>query len=121
MQKTPRVPTRKGAKKPIISSEFRDRFQVDLIDMRALLKPDIYGRLQRWIMTVRDHSIGLIYLSSLSLKKAIYVAFKLEKYFGLVGYPQIFHTDNLKEFVARTVVRLLKGNNPHCFVVMGRP
>ncbi len=89
--------------------------------MRALQKPDIYGHLQKWIITVRDHLTGLIYLSSLPLKKAIYVAFELEKYFGLVGYPQIFHTDNWKEFIARTVVRLLKGNNPHCFVVTGWP
>jgi hypothetical protein len=35
------VPSTKGAKKPILSSEFRDRIQVDLIDMRVMRKRDI--------------------------------------------------------------------------------
>jgi hypothetical protein len=68
---------------------------------------------------VKDHSTGLIYLSSLPFKKARFVAFELEKYFGFIGYPHIFHTDNGKKFVATTVVRLLQDNNPHCFVVTG--
>jgi hypothetical protein len=121
MQKTPIVPAHKGAKKPIISSEFCDRFQADLIDMRTQRKPDIYGVMQRWILTVKDHSTGLIYLSSLPFKKARFVAFELEKYFGFVSYSHIFHTDNGKEFIATTVVRLLQDNNPHCFVVTGQP
>jgi hypothetical protein len=37
----------KGAKKPILSSEFRDCFQVDFIDMRTLRKRDVYGQMQR--------------------------------------------------------------------------
>ena len=85
-------PKRKGASKPIISSEFRDRTQVDLIDMRTVRKRDVYGNMQRWIMTVKDHSTGLIYLVALPRKMAKYVAAELEKYFGLVGYPHIFHT-----------------------------
>jgi hypothetical protein len=36
MEKQPTVPPRKGAKKPIISSEFHNQFQVDLIDMRTM-------------------------------------------------------------------------------------
>ncbi len=48
--------------------------------------------MQRWIMTVKDHSTGLVYLCALPQKKAIYVAVELEKYFGLIGYPEIFHT-----------------------------
>jgi hypothetical protein len=55
-------------------------------------KRDIYGNMQRWIMTVKDHSSGLVYLCALPQKKAIYVAAELEKYFGLIGYPEIFHT-----------------------------
>jgi hypothetical protein len=43
MEKQPTVPPRKGVKKPIISSEFRDRdrFQVDLVDMRTMRKMDV--------------------------------------------------------------------------------
>jgi len=81
----------------------------------------VYGVVQRWIMTVKDHATGLIYLCSLPRKRAAYVTFELEKIFGLIGYPHIFHTDNGKEFVAKTVVQMLLKNNPHCFVVTGRP
>jgi hypothetical protein len=88
----PNVPARKGAKKPILSSEFHDRFQVDLIDMRTMRKRDVYGQMQRWIMTVKDHSTGLVYLCALPRKKAAFVAAKLEKFFGFVSYPEIFHT-----------------------------
>ena len=89
---SPVVESRKGAKRPILSSEFRDRFQVDLIDMRTMRRLDVYGQMQRWIMTVKDHSTGLVYLSALPKKKAEFVAAELDKYFGLVGYPEIFQT-----------------------------
>ncbi len=92
MEKQLTVPQRKGAKKPIISSEFCDRFQVDLIDMRTMRKKDVYGVMQRWIMTVKDHSTGLVYLTVLPRKTAVVVAAEFEKYFGFVGYPHIFHT-----------------------------
>jgi hypothetical protein len=88
----PNVPARKGAKKPILSSEFRNCFQVDLIDMQTMRKRDVYGQMQRWIKTVKDHSTGLVYLCALPQKKATFVAAKLEKFFGFVGYPEIFHT-----------------------------
>jgi hypothetical protein len=86
------VPSRKGAKKPILSSEFPDRFQVDLIDMQTMRKRDVYGQMQRWSMTVKDHSTGLVYLCAIPWKRAAFVAAELEKFFGFVGYPEIFHT-----------------------------
>jgi hypothetical protein len=92
MEKQLTVLPRKGAKKPIILSEFCDRFQVDLIDMRTMRKKDVYGVMQHWIMTVKDHSTGLVYLAALPRKTAMFVANKLEIYFGFVGYPCIFHT-----------------------------
>ena len=91
-QKNSGIEKKKGARKPIISSEFRDRFQVDLIDMRTIRRRDVYGNMMRWIMTVKDHSTGLIYLVALPRKMAKYVAVELEKYVGFVGYPTIFHT-----------------------------
>jgi hypothetical protein len=85
------VPARKGAKKPILSSEFRNCFQVDLIDMRTMRKRDVYGQMKRCIMTVKDHLTGLVYLCALPWRKAKFVAAELEKFFGFVGYPEIFH------------------------------
>ena len=43
--------------------------------------------MQRWIMTVKDHSTSLVYLVALPRKKAEFVAAELKKYFGYVGYP----------------------------------
>jgi hypothetical protein len=59
----------KGAKKKIISESFRDRFQVDLIDMRGCAQEDIYGQTMRWIMTLKDHFSHLTYLVALPQKK----------------------------------------------------
>ena len=84
-EKHPNVPATKGAKKLILSLEFRNCIQVDLINMRAMRKQDIYGNIQCWIMTVKDHSTGLEYLCALPQKKAVFVAAELEKYFGFVG------------------------------------
>lgn len=121
MKKNPTIPPRKGAKNPILSCAFRDRFQVDLIDMRKMQRKDIYGVMQRWIMTIKDHSTGLMFCIALPNKRADFVAHELEKYFGLVGYPHIFHTDNGKEFTASVVADLLKVNNPNCAIVTGCP
>ncbi len=43
-------------------------------------------------MTITDHSTDLVYLAALPRKTAMFVATELEKYFGFVGYPHIFHT-----------------------------
>jgi hypothetical protein len=42
-QKNTGIQKKKGTRKPIISSEFRDRFQVDLTDMRTIRRTDVYG------------------------------------------------------------------------------
>jgi hypothetical protein len=68
-QQQPVIRPLKGATKPIVSHEFRDRFQVDLIDMRTKKKENIYGLMMRWIMTVKDHSTGITHLSALPLKQ----------------------------------------------------
>lgn len=120
-QKQPSIKPLKGAKKPIVSSEFRDRFQVDLIDMRKKMKKNIYGVIQRWIMTLKDHATGLTYVTSIPRKKAKYVAHELDHIFGLIGYPSIFHTDNGKEFIAVMILQLLKELNPNIITVHGRP
>jgi hypothetical protein len=60
--------------------------------MRTMRKRDVYGQMQRWIMTVKDHSTGLVYLCALPPKKSAFVAAELEKFFGFVSYPEIFHT-----------------------------
>ncbi len=70
------VPALKGAKKPIISSKICDRFKANLIDMQTQRKLNVYGVMQRQILTMKDHLIGLIYLGSLPFKKARFIAFE---------------------------------------------
>ena len=47
----PVMKKQKGAKKPILSENFRDRYQVDLIDMRSSETKDVYDNMMRWILT----------------------------------------------------------------------
>ena len=121
MEKNPVITGFKGAKKPIMSHSWRDRFQIDLIDLRKFPRKNVYGVTMRWIMTVKDHSTGLTAVFALPRKMAKYVAYELDKYFGLVGYPTIFHTDNGNEFTAKVVVDMLKNINPTILTVTGRP
>ena len=117
----PTIKKQKGAKKPIISENFRDRFQVDLIDMRGCEMPNVYGVIMRWILSLKDHSTQLTYLAALPRKKASFVAHELDHVFGLIGYPSIFHTDNGKEFTAQEILVLLKEYNEAIITVTGRP
>ncbi|KAK1733577.1 hypothetical protein QTG54_015750 [Skeletonema marinoi] len=117
----PVVKRLKGAKKPILSENFRDRFQVDLIDMRSVAMDDVYDNTMRWILTLKDHSTQLTYLVPLPKKMAKFVAYELDRIFGLIGYPSIFHTDNGKEFTANQILELLKEYSESIITVTGRP
>lgn len=117
----PVTKTEKGAKKPILSENFRDRFQVDLIDMRSRPQKDDYGHEMKWIMTVKDHFTQFTVLTALPRKKASHVAFELDKIFGMIGFPNIFHTDNGTEFTAHEILLLLKKYNRSIITVTGRP
>lgn len=120
-EKQPVIAPQKGAKKPILSNAFRDRFQVDLVDMSKKQKRNIYGVMQRWIMTVKDHSTGITHVTSIPRKRPKFVAFELDRLFGFIGYPAIFHTDNGKEFTGKEIIQLLRQINPSIISVTGRP
>jgi hypothetical protein len=97
----PSLKARKGAEQPIMSHRFRDRFQVDLIDMTTKPAINIYNITMRWILTMKDHFTGFTTISAIPRKRPIYVANELNIIFGIIGYPMIFHTDNGKEFTAK--------------------
>ena len=120
-QKNIKVKPLKGAVKPIKSYNFRERFQVDLIDMRVVQKKNIYGVTMRWIITLKDHFTGFVYLVAIPRKRPKYVAYELDKIFAVIGYPSIFHTDNGNEFTAKEILQVLKEINPSIITVTGRP
>ncbi len=72
-------------------------------------------------MTLKDHATSLTYRALIPRKKAKYVAHEIDHIVGLIGYPNIFHTDNGKEFIAMTNLQLLKELNPNIITVHGRP
>ncbi len=84
--------------------------------MRKLRKRDPFGVLMRWILTLKDHAIGLVYITALPRKRADGVAYKLQEIFGVLGFPWIFHTDNGKEFTAKCVLEILRMMNPKTFL-----
>ena len=117
----PKIAPLKGAEKPIYSAQFRDRLQVDLIDMNNHPAINEDGIEQKWIMTCKDHFTGFVWLRPLRRKEAARVARQLNVIFGSFGYPMIFHTDNGKEFTAQTVIELVKSHHPGIITVTGRP
>lgn len=117
----PRIKPLKDAKKPINSGKFRDMFQVDLIDMRKCAMKDSYGHLMQWILSLKDYSTQLTYLTALPEKKASFVAYELDKIFGLIGYPTILYMGNKKEYEADEIIKLLKEYNNTITTVPGRP
>ena len=121
MKKNPPTKNVKGSIKPIRSWKFCDRFQFDLIDFRKLRKRDPFGVLMRWVLTLKDHATGLTYLCALPRKRPHLVAYKLQEIFGAIGYPKIFHTDNGKEFTAKSILKFLRHLNPNILSVTGRP
>ena len=107
MKKNPVTKKIRGSIKPIFSKNFRDRFQVDLIDFCRLRKCNPFGVLMHWVMTLKDQATGLTHICALPRKQANLIAHKLQEIFGLIGYPKIFHTDNGKEFTAKCVLQFL--------------
>jgi len=73
--------------KPIRSSEFNSRWQVDLVDFRTL--PD--GEF-KWIMTVQDHFTKYTWLRPLKNKCGLEVAKGLMEIFGDFGAPFILQS-----------------------------
>jgi len=101
--------------KPIISSSFNSRGQVDLINMTAY-KDGPY----QWILHYQDHHDKMSYLCAMEDKKPKTVAFHLLPLFLQQGAPLILQSDNGREFVAKVIEELLK-TWKECKIVHGSP
>lgn len=116
----PKLPKMIGAKNPIYSVQFRDRFQADLVDYRSNPQKDVYGIEMKWLLVLKDHFTKFTMLRPIARKEAKLVAHELSFMFGVLGYPLIFQTDNGKEFTADVVLKLVRQWNPSCKTVTGR-
>jgi hypothetical protein len=121
MRKNPITKPARGSRKPILSKEFCDRFQLDLFDFHKLRKRDLFGVLMRWVLTINDHCTGLVYLCALPWKCPKLVVYRLQEIFGSIDYPKIFHIDNGKEFTGKLILQFLCNLNPNILTVTGRP
>ena len=121
LKKNPVTKPAKRSRKPIRSLHYRERFQINLIDFRKLRKREPFGVLKHWIMTLKDHATGFIYLCALPRKRANLVAYKLQENFCVIGSPKICHTDNGKKLTAKVVLKFLWSLNPNILSITGRP
>ncbi|CAG5046687.1 unnamed protein product [Parnassius apollo] len=87
--------------KPIISSEFNSRCQVDLIDFQS--QPDVDNK---FIMVYQDHLTKFVVLKPLKTKRAEEVAHTLLDIFTLLGAPAILQSDNGRDFSNRIIENL---------------
>ncbi|XP_060845447.1 KRAB-A domain-containing protein 2-like [Rhopalosiphum padi] len=106
---------RKLVIKPIVTKDFNERGQVDLVDFQST--PD--GK-YKWIMNYQDHNTKFLLLHPLESKRAIEVANKLLTIFLTFGAPKILQSDNGREFV-NSIIKELKDLWPQCTIVHGRP
>ncbi len=76
MRKNPVTKLANVSRKPILSQNFCGRFKIDLIDSCKLRKCEPFDVLMRWVMTIKDHCTGLVYLCALPRKCPKFVVYK---------------------------------------------
>ncbi|XP_068250938.1 KRAB-A domain-containing protein 2-like [Palaemon carinicauda] len=101
--------------KPILSTEFSSRGQVDLIDMQSMS-----CRTFKWIMVYQDHLTKFCVLRQLTSKRAAEVAFQLANIFLFLGAPVILQSDNGSKFTAQIITKL-RSLWPELSIVHGKP
>ena len=109
--------TTKAPLKPIVETEFLNRIQIDLIDMRH--SPD---NCNHYICNVMDHYSKFHIIYPLKTKTAHEVAISLEeRVLAYMGTPRIFHSDNGREFVNQVLASLFEQWGGDTIFVHGRP
>ena len=102
--------------KPIRSSDFLSRGQVDLMDFQSL---EAFGG-YRYVCNYQDHFTKFCMLFPLITKRAHEVAYRLLDVFCLTGPCSILHSDNGREF-ANEVIQELELLWPGLIMVSGKP
>ena len=92
--------------KPISSSDFACRGQVDLIDMQASGEIKL---LYNFLLVYEDHLTRLVVLSPLKSKTAIEVTSTLNDKFCLIGQLRILQGDNGREFKNVNLAKMVRG------------
>ena len=101
--------------RPLLTTNYGSRGQVDLIDMQSMPNGQY-----KWILVYQDHLTKYCILRPITSKRAAEVAFQLMDIFLLFGSPQILQSDNGSEFTA-SVITELKLLWPDLLMVHGKP
>lgn len=103
----------RGAIRPLISSKFGERAQMDLIDMRNIGKSEY-----NYIFHYQDHFTKFSLLEPLKFKRAADIVHLLHKIFSIFGAPKILQSDNGCEFSTSSTI---SKSWPNVQLVRGAP
>ena len=104
--------------RPIRSSDFASRGQVDLIDLQTT---DEVNRPFNFLMVYQDHLTKFIVLRPLRHKSAQEVVDNLVEIFCLLGAPHILQSDNGREFKNANLAEMVREKWPDCKIIHGKP
>ncbi len=102
--------------KPIITTRLRERYQADLVDLRAYSSQN---QSYSWILNILDCYSKYLMSYPLKSKSALEVSNAFKKCFLTFGPPQLLKTDNGKEFTNNEMSRLTDSFN--ILLIHGRP
>ena len=104
--------------KPIRTSDFASRGQVDLIDLQNTHE---VNRPYNFLMVYQDHLTKFVVLRPLQKKSADQVVNHLLDIFSLFGSSHILQSDNGREFKNVNLTTMIRDKWPECKIVHGKP
>ena len=105
--------------KPISSSSYLSRGQIDLIDFSTVFPED--NAPYKWLLVYQDHFTKFVRLRALLNKSAEEVANTLMNFFCDLGAPLILQSDNGREFKNSLLFNILNVNCPSTEIIHGKP
>ena len=104
--------------KPIRTSDFASRGQVDLIDLQNTHE---VNRPYNFLMVYQDHLTRFVVLRPLQKKSADEVVNHLLDIFSLFGSPHILQSDNGREFKNVNLATMIRDKWPECKIMHDKP
>lgn len=111
------IKNKKAVVRPITSSGYGGRGQVDLIDMRSCKTTDNYC----FILHYQDHFTKFSILKALYSKRTSEVSKQLYDIFTIIGAPKILQSDNGNEFVGAPLTTMMQTFWPETELIRGSP
>ena len=105
--------------KPISSSSYLSRGQIDLIDFSTIFPEQ--NQPYKWLLVYQDHFTKFVRLRALINKTAEEVAEALIDFFSDMGAPLILQSDNGREFKNKHLFKVLNDNFPSTRIIHGKP